>query len=476
MPLSYLYQLQNADYQSLQAANARVAVVDADDSRLTTQQLHALQAEGGTLFSYLSVGEAEDYRAYWEAGDWDENPPPFLLEENPDWAGNYSVKFWDPAWQALMIDAVERLAERGYNGVYLDIIDAFLRDEVVEAYGDGNGPGQSGNIRTDMENFVIALSQAGKAVNPNFKIIPQNAVELLALPHHDDRPNTRYLDAIDGVGKEDTFYNGNRAPNWTEGDVALLRHAVDHGKFVLAIDYPTDPAKQADFVERALAEGYIPFVGNRALNGLGPALNQTIPDRVDPSAFDGMPSLWRVGGGGRQTFDGGLGHDWLEGRGGRDVLDGAAGDDVLRGDRGNDVLSGDADADTLTGGAGADALAGEGGDDSLAGGVGRDRLSGGAGRDVLLGGADADRFIYADRSESLTGDADLILDFTRGADRLDVSGAGFSRLAAGEQTTAADELAVRQEDERTIVFNSQSDFEIVISGRLSLTADDFIFG
>ena len=269
MALSYLYQLQNADYQSLSAANARVAVVDADDSGLTTAELRALQAEGGTLFSYLSIGEAEDYRAYWQDGDWGENPPAFLLGENPDWEGNYSVKFWDPEWQALMIDAVVGLAERGYNGAYLDIVDAFLRDEVVEAYGDGTGPGQSGDIRTDMEDFVIALSAAAKAVNPNFRIIPQNAVELLATADDEAVPNTRYLEAIDGVGKEDTFYNNNREPNWTEADVALMRHAVEAGKFVLATDYPSDPARQADFIERALAEGYIPFAANRPLGNLG---------------------------------------------------------------------------------------------------------------------------------------------------------------------------------------------------------------
>ena len=37
---------------------------------------------------YMSIGEAEDYRYYWE-DDWAENSPAWLGGENPDWEGNY---------------------------------------------------------------------------------------------------------------------------------------------------------------------------------------------------------------------------------------------------------------------------------------------------------------------------------------------------------------------------------------------------
>ncbi|MCX7377389.1 MAG: calcium-binding protein [Alphaproteobacteria bacterium] len=83
------------------------------------------------------------------------------------------------------------------------------------------------------------------------------------------------------------------------------------------------------------------------------------------------------------------------------------------------ILTGSARADTLTGGNGIDTLTGGGGDDTLAGGPGRDTLTGGVGSDV---------FAY-----SLEIDVgDLIMDFTRGLDRLSISAAGFGGgLVAG---------------------------------------------
>ena len=62
----------------------------------------------------------------------------------------------------------------------------------------------------------------------------------------------RYLAAIDGIGVEDTFYFG------------------DAGKLVLAVDYLTDPDRQADFYARARAAGFVPFAGVRALDRVPP--------------------------------------------------------------------------------------------------------------------------------------------------------------------------------------------------------------
>tara|TARA_Y100000782_G_C10186254_1_gene266778 strand:+ start:5809 stop:6066 length:258 start_codon:yes stop_codon:yes gene_type:complete len=55
--------------------------------------------------------------------------PSFLAEENPDWEGNYNVKYWNTDWQNIIYgnnDAyVKKIIDTGFDGVYLDIIDAF---------------------------------------------------------------------------------------------------------------------------------------------------------------------------------------------------------------------------------------------------------------------------------------------------------------------------------------------------------------
>ena len=99
---------------------------------LTSDDVAGLKTKkngGGRLvLCYLSIGEAEDYRYYWQAG-WSSNPPDWLGEENPDWEGNYKVRYWSDPWQNIVCgdstSYLQRVLEAGFDGVYLDLIDAF---------------------------------------------------------------------------------------------------------------------------------------------------------------------------------------------------------------------------------------------------------------------------------------------------------------------------------------------------------------
>jgi cysteinyl-tRNA synthetase, unknown class len=281
-PLTYLYQLQNANYEYLHALSPKISVVDPVDSKLTAEQIDLLQTatKPNKVYAYLSIGEAEDYRDYWKNGNWSQNTPNFVMSANPEWPGAYTVKYWDAAWQAIVYSRVKELAERGFDGVYLDIVDGYVRDEVINAYGNAAGARQA------MEDFVIGISTIGKAINPNFHIIPQNAVELL---QKDGKANMRYINAIDGIGKESTFYADNEIASWSKGDVAFLKYALANKIFVLATDYPTSAENQQDFVDKALREGYIPFSGYRPLNNAGAPVNATITGRLSDQ-FVQMPN------------------------------------------------------------------------------------------------------------------------------------------------------------------------------------------
>ncbi len=76
----------------------------------------------------MSIGEAEDYRYYWQ-DSWINNPPNWLEDENPDWEGNYKVRYWDKDWQSIIYgndnSYLKKIINAGFDGVYLDIIDAF---------------------------------------------------------------------------------------------------------------------------------------------------------------------------------------------------------------------------------------------------------------------------------------------------------------------------------------------------------------
>jgi len=106
----------------------------------------------GKVLAYLSIGEAEDYRWYWQEewdadhdGQPDPGAPRWLDAENPDWPGNYAVRYWYPGWQQIIFAYLGRILAQGFDGVYLDCVDAYERyegqslDAMPESAGDGCG-------------------------------------------------------------------------------------------------------------------------------------------------------------------------------------------------------------------------------------------------------------------------------------------------------------------------------------------------
>lgn len=159
-----------------------------------------------------------------------------------------------------------------------------------------------------------------------------------------------------------------------------------------------------------------------------------------------------------ELIDGKGGDDRVFGKGNDDVLKGGKGDDEIVGDGdvirsilysgGNDQLDGSAGNDTLDGGFGDDVVKGGSGDDYVFGGYGgRDLIDGGSGNDrvgggflapnagsgaedndIVVGGSGADIFearTWVDYGRSgyatpgLSLHQDVVLDFTRGEDRID---------------------------------------------------------
>lgn len=76
------------------------------------------------VIAYLSIGEAEDYRSYWNK-EWNTSYPSWIEKENPDWKGNYIVKFWDSNWKTIIDKSQEEIISSGFDGYFLDTIDSY---------------------------------------------------------------------------------------------------------------------------------------------------------------------------------------------------------------------------------------------------------------------------------------------------------------------------------------------------------------
>lgn len=136
----YLINPQNfttkSDFiQALAATNYDLLIMDLffnDGAAFTPVELNQLKnkANGAKrlVVAYMSIGEAENYRYYWQT-DWDQNKPSWIGAENPDWAGNFKVEYWRPEWQHIIFgndnSYLKKIADAGFDGTYLDIIDAY---------------------------------------------------------------------------------------------------------------------------------------------------------------------------------------------------------------------------------------------------------------------------------------------------------------------------------------------------------------
>ena len=121
---NFLYLLNPESFSSrsvflatLDATEYDVFIIDlffSDNTSLTAAEVAELQTKPNgrrrLVVCYMSIGEAEDYRYYWQPA-WTTSPPDWMVEENPDWPGNFKVEYWDPAWQADHLRQPKRLPE-----------------------------------------------------------------------------------------------------------------------------------------------------------------------------------------------------------------------------------------------------------------------------------------------------------------------------------------------------------------------------
>jgi len=268
----WLYLLQNIDISAVGETKFDLAVMDysadgSDETRFSAEEIDALKHSSGgekLVLSYISIGEAEDYRWYWDEswdadhdGTPDEGSPSWLGPENPDWEGNYKVKYWEDGWQEIVFEYLDKILDAKFDGAYLDCIDTY------EYWAPG---GESGldreSAEDEMVEFVknIARYVREQSGNDDFGVFVQNAEELSA---HSD-----YLNATTGIGKEDLWYNDN-TPNPSDEvsySIEQLDRFKDSGKLVLVVDYVTEPSLIDDFYTKAQAKGYVPYATTRELD------------------------------------------------------------------------------------------------------------------------------------------------------------------------------------------------------------------
>ncbi len=278
--ISVTYILQLEKYKSsrekvissLTKSDRNIIVIDysfdgCESGKLKPEELNKIRSgkDNRKILSYLSIGEAEDYRFYWNK-KWKKNKAEFLMPENPKWEGNFKVKYWNDEWQKIILTYLDEIIEQGFDGIFLDIVDGygyFEEGKNGEYIDNKINPETNNSYRKDMILWVEKLATYAKLKNKKFIIIPQNAPELLT--------NKNYLNIIDGIALEDLFSNNNKKQNKYHTNLVLknLEFVKKEKKLFWTVEYAKS-AKMLEFLKKKQEEHKIPMlITNRNLTKNG---------------------------------------------------------------------------------------------------------------------------------------------------------------------------------------------------------------
>lgn len=249
------------------------------------------------VLAYIDIGEAEDYRTYWQFG-WGTGNPEWIAGGDPDgWEGNFPVAFWYDEWHDIWLGAdgyLQAILDAGFDGVYLDWVEVYSDKNVVAiAERDDVDPWQ------EIIWWVGDIAEFTRTQRPDFIVIAQNAAELAE--------SDEYLDIIDAIAQEQVWFDGG-ADNDPPGDCPLPRTEVEvdtaeyraslsalcralydefpdstlhvsseeylsyltlaqsKGTLIFTVDYALRPENVTWVYETSRALGFVPFVSNRALD------------------------------------------------------------------------------------------------------------------------------------------------------------------------------------------------------------------
>lgn len=237
-PGKWLCVYSHLPVEKLLATGAELMVLDPD--AYTASEIKRLNVAGVKVLAYLSVGEAEKYRSFFSklAGT------DLIIGENPHWPENYPVKFWDPLWKDLLIKYSKEILNKGFNGLFVDVVDAW------QNFPEPDQP----NRKKQMENLLIDLARHMLNHDSKHWLIIQNSHELL------ENPCLQKLTT--GINQESLFASWAETeidPDWQKYKIAALEKLRRQGKIVTLIEYTREPIDMARIRMRAAVHGFTPY-------------------------------------------------------------------------------------------------------------------------------------------------------------------------------------------------------------------------
>jgi uncharacterized protein (TIGR01370 family) len=170
----------------------------------------------GLVLAYLSVGEVNRSRSYFQGLP--------LLDPNPQWPDAVRIDLSTGAWQQWVLSEILPALKR-YDGIFLDTVDtAFV---------------------TGQTDAMVRLIRSIRTALPDKLLLVNNPESFL-----------EQID-VDGVVAESIFIHQNIP---LDSNVAEPRAQQYRGRFVLSLEYATDPSLVRFALHQAREHHFVPYV------------------------------------------------------------------------------------------------------------------------------------------------------------------------------------------------------------------------
>jgi cysteinyl-tRNA synthetase len=270
---SWFYQLQDVDIDTLGESEYDVIVLDLEDDNRQPWQPRIIESlrngknRKRVILAYISVGEAEKYRSYWQP-EWFRRRPAWIGRENRSWKGNYAVKYWSAEWRQVLFNfggMFDKAIGAGFDGVYLDRLDAYM-DWGPTGSGKKHREA-SAKAMVDLVQDIANHTRRTRSV-PEFLIVGQNAPLLCKYP--------KYVATVDGVALEDLFYyrrrgkdGARRSRSYTRYIIEALQPIKEAQRPIFVVDYLPKYSYRKRYSKLSRKYGLVPFAApSRALDRL----------------------------------------------------------------------------------------------------------------------------------------------------------------------------------------------------------------
>jgi uncharacterized protein (TIGR01370 family) len=241
---------------SIKASGFQMAVVDYSSDGTNPGKWTRTEVKDAKsnkqLLAYISVAQAEDYRYYWSSS-YKVGSPSWITAASPSYSGQYLIDYSSSEWQSIILGYVAKIIYQGFDGAYLDNVNVY------------NNLGATALAKTQMVNWICKISQYAKAKNPNFKILTQNASDLIWVN------NGALAGCIDATAQESTWFKATDARTLEANRVQQLKDYTEFkrlGKPVFALDFAKTTSNIAEAYTKSKANGLIEYVTDANLDVL----------------------------------------------------------------------------------------------------------------------------------------------------------------------------------------------------------------